>query len=180
MLNSLPKKHLTSGLKTGLKIGQVALATGLPVRTVRYYESLGLLDPTVRRSAAGYRLFDAAVVGRLSFIRRCQQLGLSLEEIRELLQVHDQGQLPCQEIQLRLQEKVKQIEQRIADLLLLKEQIQRLLSHWHIPEGSLAERASTAAVICPILQDSSGEEPVTPETVGQRYSTVTDLAKLRG
>ncbi len=135
---------------TSLKIGQVALAAGLPVRTVRYYESIGLLSPTVERAESSYRLFAPAVLGRLAFIRRCQSLGLSLEEIGHILQIHDQGELPCQEIRDHLQDKLQEIEQRIADLQTLKGQIQSLLSDWRIPEGSLAENA----VICPILQSA--------------------------
>ncbi|MGQ9837468.1 MAG: heavy metal-responsive transcriptional regulator [Cyanobacteriota bacterium] len=127
----------------------MALAAGLPVRTVRYYESIGLLGPTVERAESSYRLFDPAVVERLAFIRRCQSLGLSLGEIREILQVHDQGQFPCQEIREHLQDKLQELEQRIADLQILKAQIQNLLCNWHIPEGSIAE----SQVICPILQN---------------------------
>jgi MerR family copper efflux transcriptional regulator len=141
---------LTEHPSSGLKIGQVALAAGLPVRTVRYYESIGLLSPTVERAQSSYRLFDPAVLGRLAFIRRCQSLGLSLEEIGQILQIHDQGELPCQDIRDHLQDKLQEIEQRIADLQTLKGQIQSLLSDWRIPEGSLAENA----VICPILQSA--------------------------
>ncbi|MEN9224752.1 MAG: heavy metal-responsive transcriptional regulator [Thermostichus sp. HHBFW_bins_43] len=133
---------------SSLKIGQVALAAGLPVRTVRYYESIGLLDPTVERAESNYRLFAPAVLGRLAFIRRCQSLGLSLEEIRDILRIHDQGELPCQDLRDHLQDKLQEIEQRIADLQTLKGQIQSLLSDWRIPQGSPAENT----VICPILQ----------------------------
>ncbi len=136
-----------------LKIGQVALAAGLPVRTVRYYESIGLLSPTVERAESSYRLFDPSVLGRLAFIRRCQSLGLSLEEIGQILQIHDQGELPCQEIRDHLPDKLQEIEQRIADLQTLKSQIQSLLSDWQIPQGSLAENA----VICPILQNPNAD-----------------------
>lgn len=149
MSSSVPPKRLSSSLK----IGQVALAAGLPVGTIRYYESIGLLSPTVERAESSYRLFDPAVLGRLAFIRRCQGLGLSLGEIREILQVHDQGQFPCQEIRERLQNKLQEIEQRIAELQILKDQIQSLLSNWRIPEGSLA----ASQVICPILQNSDAD-----------------------
>ncbi|MFS8878619.1 heavy metal-responsive transcriptional regulator [Synechococcus sp. H55.8] len=155
-----------------LKIGQVAAAAGLPVRTVRYYESLGLLRPTVQRSESSYRLFHPAVLGRLAFIRRCQSLGLSLEEIGQILQLHDQGEQPCPEIRQHLQEKLRQIEERIAELQTLKGQIESLLSDWRIPAGSPAEDD----VICPILQKPEAG----PDKVGSHYSTVTDLARLRG
>lgn len=152
MVASRPREHSSSGLK----IGQVALAAGLPIRTVRYYESIGLLGPTVERAVSSYRLFDAAVLARLAFIRRCQRLGLSLKEIRAILQVHDQGQLPCQEIRDHLQDKLQEIEQQIADLQVLKDQIQSLLSDWRIPAGS----STASEVICPILQNPGADESV--------------------
>ncbi len=163
---------VADGASASLRIGQVAAAAGLPVRTVRYYELLGLLKPTVQRSASSYRLFHPAVLGRLAFIRRCQSLGLSLEEIGQILQVYDRGEQPCPEIRQHLQEKLRQIEGRIAELQTLKSQVESLLSNWQIPAGSPAQDD----VICPILQrpEAGGE------TVGSRYSTVTDLARLRG
>ncbi len=153
-----------------LKIGQVAAAAGLPVRTVRYYESLGLLKPTVQRSESSYRLFHPAVLGRLAFIRRCQSLGLSLEEIRQILQLYDRGEQPCPEIRQHLQEKLWQIEERMAELQTLKGQIESLLSNWRIPPGS----AAADDVICPILQKPEAGRGKS------RHSTVTDLARLRG
>ena len=79
------------------KIGSVAACSGLSVKTVRYYEEMGLLSPAVERSPAGYRLFIEAVFNRLAFIKRSQALGLSLEEIKDILQVRDRGELPCSE-----------------------------------------------------------------------------------
>ena len=159
-------------LSASLKIGQVALAAGLSVRTVRYYESIGLLKPTVERAESSYRLFDPSVLVRLAFIRRCQSLGLSLEEIRQILDVHDRGEQPCPEIRQHLQGKLQEIEQRIADLQALKSQIQGLLSDWQIPPAAADEKE----VICPILQKPGAGGGKSDS----RYSTVTDLAKLRG
>ncbi|PIK87313.1 transcriptional regulator [Synechococcus sp. 63AY4M2] len=163
---------VADGALGSLRISQVAAVAGLPVRTVRYYESLGLLKPTVQRSESSYRLFHPAVLGRLAFIRRCQSLGLSLEEIRQILQLYDRGEQPCPEIRQHLQEKLWQIEERMAELQTLKGQIESLLSDWRIP----AEPTAQEDVICPILQkpEAGGDK------VGRRYSTVTDLARLRG
>jgi DNA-binding transcriptional MerR regulator len=79
------------------KIGSVAAFSSLSVKTVRYYEEMGLLSPAVERSPAGYRLFGQAVFNRLAFIKRSQALGLSLQEIKDILQVRDRGELPCSE-----------------------------------------------------------------------------------
>lgn len=130
---------------TLLKIGEVATSSGLPVKTVRYYEDIGLLSPTVERSDNGYRLFTPQIFDRLAFIKRAQHLGLSLNEIQQILAVYDQGQLPCGEVRSHLENKVEQIAEQIRSLQLLQNELQSLLSGWqdqpdHIP------------VICPNLQ----------------------------
>ena len=131
-----------------LLIGQVTDLSGIPIRTIRYYESLGLLKSS-GRTEGGFRQFSADVLTRLAFIKRAQHLGLSLEEIRDILQVYDQGQPPCGEIQGKLREKLAQIDQKIQDLLTLRSEIGGLLSGWQNP-GHLQEDT-----ICPILQKSS-------------------------
>jgi len=77
------------------KIGEIALVSGLSVKTIRYYEELGLLTPLVQRGKAGYRLFDQSVFNRLAFIKRSQSLGLTLKEIKQILSVYDAGEIPC-------------------------------------------------------------------------------------
>lgn len=67
-----------------MKIGDVARLSGLPVRTIRYYERRGLLEPAAR-SEGGYRVYGAEEVARLEFVKRAKLLGLTLEEIRELV-----------------------------------------------------------------------------------------------
>jgi DNA-binding transcriptional MerR regulator len=84
------------------RIGSVAKDSGLPIKTIRYYDELGLLK-TFGRTEGNYRLFDSDVFGRLRFIKRAQSLGLSLLEIKEFLEVHDQGDLPCDHIKVKLQ-----------------------------------------------------------------------------
>src|SRR5207247_1654287 len=67
---------------TALKVGELARRTGVSVRTLHYYEEIGLLSPS-RRSPAGHRLYAATEIARLQQIRSLQQLGFSLHEIRE-------------------------------------------------------------------------------------------------
>lgn len=131
-----------------LKIGQVAKASGLPIKTIRYYEDIGLLSPTVARSPSGYRLFAPEVLNRLAFIKRAQGLGLSLDEVRQVLGVHDQGQLPCSEIKDYLTEKLVTVQTQIDDLLLLQDELKGLLAQWQ-EQPSLERQART---ICPNIQ----------------------------
>ncbi|MEH1924918.1 heavy metal-responsive transcriptional regulator [Nostoc sp.] len=131
-----------------LLIGQVTDLTGIPIRTIRYYESLGLIN-SLRRTEGGFRQFSLDVLTRLAFIKRAQNLGLSLEEIGNILQVYDQGQTPCGEIKEKLEEKVLQIDCQIDQLLTLRSEIKGLLSGWKNISNHNED------TICPIIQNTS-------------------------
>ncbi|MBF2027746.1 MAG: heavy metal-responsive transcriptional regulator [Oscillatoriales cyanobacterium C42_A2020_001] len=134
-----------------LKIGEVATLSHLPVKTVRYYEDIGLLSPNVLRSDSGYRLFDAGVLNRLAFIKRAQSLGLTLNEVKDILSVHDQGLLPCGEVKQHLQEKVEEINRKIESLIMLRTELDGILSGWNeTPPQKIAVKA-----ICPNIQTLS-------------------------
>lgn len=143
-------QRMESALETAqsLKIGEVASASGLPVKTIRYYEEIGLLTPTVGRSESGYRLFDEQVLNRLAFIKRAQALGLSLSEIQQILGVHDQGQLPCGEVKQHLEAKVEAINAQIEALETLKAELNGILSGWQAQPP--AHRIDQT--ICPNIQ----------------------------
>ncbi|WP_016952487.1 heavy metal-responsive transcriptional regulator [Anabaena sp. PCC 7108] len=128
-----------------LLIGQVTELSGISIRTIRYYESLGLIQASAR-TEGGFRQFSLNVLTRLDFIKRAQHLGLSLEEIRDILQVYDQGEIPCGEIQEKLQEKLLKIDHQIQQLLTLRGEIQGLLSGWQNRKEQPPES------ICPIIQ----------------------------
>ena len=126
-------------------IGSVAKESGVPIKTIRYYEELGLLK-TSGRTEGGFRIFSSDVLARLNFIKRSQRLGLSLAEIKDFLDIHDRGELPCEHVQIKLSDKISQIEQQIQQLQILKLELQGLLSGWEtIPENS-------EETICPIIQ----------------------------
>jgi DNA-binding transcriptional MerR regulator len=131
-----------------LKIGAVAVNSGLPVKTIRYYEEIGLLTPTVERSEVNYRLFNETVLNRLAFIKRAQTLGLTLTEIKAILTVHDEGELPCCEVKQHLQDKVAIVSQQIKALETLRTELNGILSGWQEhPPVHLIEQT-----ICPNLQ----------------------------
>jgi DNA-binding transcriptional MerR regulator len=100
-----------------LLIGQVTEKSGIPIRTIPYYESLGLIQSSARTEGV-YRQFTADVLTRLAFIKRAQHLGLSLEEIRDILKVYDHGKPPCcYDIHKKLQVKLiiaHQVEQLLT------------------------------------------------------------------
>lgn len=131
-----------------LKIGEAASKSGLSVKTIRYYDEIGLLAPTVERSESGYRLFQPQLLQRLTFIRRAQALGLHLSEVQQILTVHDQGALPCGEVKQHLEAKVIEVRQQIEALETLELELKGILSGWQ----DQPDRERLEQTICPNLQ----------------------------
>ncbi len=111
----------------GLTIGQVAKAAGVGVETVRFYERQGLFDPPPRRPS-GYRQFPEDVVRRLRFVRRAKELGFSLKEIRELLDLRLDPDATCADVKDRAQRKIKAIQEKIRDLQRMNKSLGKLLA----------------------------------------------------
>jgi len=95
-----------------LTIGRLARAAGVHVETIRYYQRRGLL-PEPARPPGGVRRYPAALVDRIRFIKRAQQLGFSLKEIGELLELGD-GR--CADVRARAEARLTQVEAQIRDL----------------------------------------------------------------
>ncbi len=130
-----------------LLIGQVKANSGVPIKTIRYYEELGLIQ-SADRTAGGFRLFSPQVLSRLAFIRRSQHLGFTLQEIKQFLSIHDQGELPCEQVRETIDLKIAQIEHRIEELSLLKQELLNLVqTPSPLPEQEIS-------VICPIIQQT--------------------------
>jgi DNA-binding transcriptional MerR regulator len=115
-------------MKRPLTIGQLASATSVPTKTIRYYEQVGVL-PVPRRSVAGYRQYTQRDVHRLLFIRRARALGLSLRSIKTLTAQLDSGQ--CLTMRPRLThvvtEHLRTVRQQIAELQLIERQLTQVL-----------------------------------------------------
>jgi DNA-binding transcriptional MerR regulator len=111
-----------------LTVGQLARATGVPAKTIRYYEQASVL-PVPRRSGAGYRLYSRHDVHRLLFIRRARALGLSLANLKALTAELDSGE--CLTMRPRLHalvtEQLRTVQQQIAEFQLLERQLVQVL-----------------------------------------------------
>ncbi|MBE9169755.1 heavy metal-responsive transcriptional regulator [Pleurocapsales cyanobacterium LEGE 06147] len=129
------------------QIGLVAKESGIPIKTIRYYEELGLLKAS-SRTEGGFRLFDSDVFTRLNFIKRARSLGLSLAEIKEFLNISDRGELPCDRVKVKLSEKIVEIEQQIKRLQILKLELEGLL------EGEQQILQTLEETICPIIEQT--------------------------
>ena len=90
-----------------MKIGELAKATGVTAKTIRFYEEEGLL-PKPARTLSGYRKYGPEDAGRLEFIHKSKRLGLSLQEIKGILQLHDRSEPTCTHVRSLLDEKVDQ------------------------------------------------------------------------
>lgn len=127
----------------GLKIGQVAIGANVNVETVRYYERVGLI-PKPPRNVSKYRLFPLAVIHRIKFIRKAQDLGFTLSEIKVLLSISDNKDFDCREVKQFAFQKLDEIELKIRDLLEMKSILQDLTNRCP-GQGSIGE--------CPIINE---------------------------
>jgi len=107
----------------GLKVGDVAMRAGVNLQTIRYYEREGLL-PSPPRLASGYRAFPEGAVLRVRFIKRAQELGFSLGEIRDLLSLP--GKSGAQQVRARTKAKIADIEEKIRTLEAMKDALTAL------------------------------------------------------
>lgn len=125
-----------------LTIGKVAERANVGVETIRFYQREGLIAKPPRPTA-GYREYPADIVRRIRFIRRAKELGFSLKEIRELLQLRVASGTTCDEVRQRADAKITDIENRIRSLRHMKKSLNSLAS---VCPGS------GPVQMCPILE----------------------------
>ncbi len=126
----------------GMQIGAVAEAAGVSVQTIRYYERIGVL-PEPDRSASGYRQYTPEAIQRLTFINRAQDLGFTLEEITELLDLRIENPEACDTVRTKAGRKIRTIHQKIHRLQKMEEALETLARRCD------AEQSTGA---CPILE----------------------------
>lgn len=108
-----------------MRIGELAEASGTTTKALRFYEDAGLL-PAPERTAAGYRDYSPDVISRLAFIRRSQAAGLTLAQIREILEIRDGGHAPCDHVQQLLSDRLADLDRQIAELTELRATVAHL------------------------------------------------------
>ena len=146
-------------MSEALKIGQLAKQTGLTTKTIRYYEQRGLL-PEPQRSPSGYRLYSEQAAQRLEFIQKAKRLGLSLDDVADILTLHSKHQPTCIHVLALLDQKLAYLDSLIESLhefrgdlaQLRRDSAKRLRT---LPDGS---------TICGIVQQgihSKGERALT-------------------
>lgn len=129
----------------------------MPTDTIRYYESIGLLPPPTR-SAAGYRLYPRADLRRLRLIKRAKLLGLSLAQIRQLVDQTFTGS--CAHLQRELLHRVPaqiaEVERRVAELLALKDELIALQTHLSSLDAASLDEPVAECEACPCIDSPEG------------------------
>jgi Cu(I)-responsive transcriptional regulator len=114
-------------MSTTFRIGDLAKQAGVKVVTIRYYEQAGLL-PACERTAGNYRLYAQEHLKRLNFVRRCRELGFSLEQIRDLLLLSASQSPTCADVCSVAADHLKEVESKISDLRHLAAELRRIAS----------------------------------------------------
>ena len=117
-------------------IGELARPTGTKIETIRYYERIGLL-PAPARTSGNYRAYTRQHLARLNFIRRGHDLGLSLDQVRQLLCLADNPDQPCTEVGRIARQHLIEVERKLADLSALATELRRLIEE--CSRGPIAE-----------------------------------------
>ena len=119
----------------------IAERTGVHIETVRYYERIGLL-PAPPRSEGGHRIYDEDLLRRLNFIRRCRELGFTLDEVRGLLLLVDGGDYTCGEVEVLTIAHLGKVRRKLADLKRMEKVLREMIARCEggeVPECPVIE-----------------------------------------
>ncbi|HYL84588.1 MAG TPA: MerR family transcriptional regulator [Candidatus Angelobacter sp.] len=125
-----------------LRSGQLARMTGVSTDLLRHYERIGVL-PVAERAANGYRLYSRQAAERVRAVRRSVTLGFSLAELSQIFRVRDRGGIPCGKVRVLAEEKLRGVEQSLAELRTLRRHLRRILLDWdrRLAESGRGRRA---------------------------------------
>lgn len=130
-----------------MNIKEVSKRAGLPPKTIRYYEDIGLIRP--QRSANGYRAFQQRDLHKLAFLARARALGFSIEDCRALLALYDDTTRESSHVKKIAQEHLSQIQNKILQLQSMQKTLSHLIEACH----------GDTRPDCPILEDLSNLDP---------------------
>ncbi len=134
-----------------MQIGAIAKRIGLSVDAIRFYERNALL-PRPPRTEGGFRQYDESDVETLGFIRRVQDLGFTLREIRDLLELRRSRLQPCAPVRRRLEEKLADVQRKLSDLQKLEHELRTALR-------SCNKEMRKRSAHCPILKETKNLKP---------------------
>lgn len=138
-----------------LRVTELARLTGVTPATVRYYSRVGLLQPQRERSN-GYRRFAAADRHRVTFIRRAQAFGLTIGDIKSILESSDRGEVPSDRVLTLMAERLSDVQARLRELQTIEARISKALATW----SETSERAPRDGEICPLIDRVNPEAAI--------------------
>jgi MerR family copper efflux transcriptional regulator len=130
-------------------VGAAAKAVGVSAKAIRIWEAKGLLPPA-GRTEAGYRVFTDGDIEILRFINRAKTLGLTLPEVKSILDLHRQGTAPCEQVTALLDAHISDIDRAIAELRALRTTLSAALQ-----SARHDQHRGRAATVCRIIESSS-------------------------
>lgn len=125
------------------KVGEIAKKVGVNVETIRYYEKIALM-PKPKRKESRYRVYDENDLKRLLFIKKAKELGFTLKEIKELLELKIESTATCGDIKHLAEQKIKYVDEKIHDLKNIRKVLVKLVNQ------CVSEQVSSDD--CPILE----------------------------
>lgn len=131
-----------------MRIGEVAAATGVSAKTLRYYEAEGLLHAPAR-TPSGYRDYRPEVVDRVGFIRQAKAAGLTIRQIRQVLAVRDGGEAPCRHVAELVDQRLAEVEHRLRELRATRAQLRELGKRLGELDPADCEPATVCSAISP-------------------------------
>ncbi len=145
---------------TTYKIGEVAKLAGVGIETLRFYEKSGLVDRP-SRTASGYRVYDAAIIDRLAFIKKAQVLGFTLDEIRELIDHKRAGENPCGHVRAKVKTRLRELDDRIKQMTAYRDELAAELKQWE-------KKREVAGHVCGLIEGSHIESAPAVQRFGRK------------
>ena len=133
-------------MSSQLTIGQVAKQTGLTPKAVRLYEQEGIIGE-LKRTEAGYRIYQPEDVALLIFVRQARLLGLQLDEIKRIVGLHRSGSRPCQTVLGLLSKRIVEIDDKIAELRSLRKTLSSVCNH-----AEEQQQKGKSVVVCSLIE----------------------------
>jgi len=151
-----------------MRIGELAKQTGTSVQALRFYERSGLL-PKPTRTDSGYRLYASGDLRRVELIRQAKRLGFSLDEIKRILRLREQGSCPCGEVVQMLEKHMRETDEQIRNLQRFRRELAGTLDDWK----KSGDEGIPGDVICGLIERTI---PGMPRVAGSRRKKLRQSA----
>ena len=151
-----------------MRSGELARLAGVSADTIRHYERLGLLAKPPRTNG-GYREYSAKSLDRVRLIRRALSVGFSLPDLAAVLEMRDRGEAPCSQVRSIAESKLRDVNQQIEDLLVMRQQLEQILKDWDVRLAATA-RENPAHLLEAIPETFVPHRPVFSTRISRRRS----------